>query len=175
MSNRAAIIFFERTAAPGWLRVLGSIAWACGLALLVLAIVDRDAIFGSAGGEFGAIVGVLVLTAVGWLSWRAAIVVTVTDSAVLISFRPIRTITIPRADIASVGTEMLSPSAFGGVGLRFLPPHDWAFLFDAGAGFVLERITRSTHYHVRSDQAQQIVTILSAHQADNPIQSKPSR
>lgn len=122
-------------------------------------MIDRQVIFTSVSGTVGTIVGLLVLGAVGWFSWMAAIVVVITDAAVTIRFRPFRAFTVPRMAIASVGIETLNPSAFGGVGLRFMPPHDWALLFSAGPGFVLERNSHSTRYHVRSDRAEHIVTI----------------
>jgi hypothetical protein len=84
----------------------------------------------------------------------------ITDATATIRFRPSRAFTVPRTAIVSVGAETLNPSAFGGVGLRFIPPHDWALPFSAGPGFVLERNSNSTYYHVRSDQAEQIVVIL---------------
>lgn len=143
-----------------WLRALALIAWAGGIVLLFVMVIDRDEIFRSVSGAVGATVGVLALAAIGCLSWTTAIVVTITDTKIRVRFRPFRAFTIPRADIASIGTETLSPSAFGGVGLRFVPPHELAFLFTAGPGFVLERTTRPTHYHVRSNHAQQIVTLL---------------
>jgi hypothetical protein len=155
-----AIIFSERTAAPGWLRVLAVIVWAGAVALLLVALFDRALISDGVGGTIGGIVGALVLTAVGWASWTAAIVVTITATTVQIGLRPFRAFNIPRMDIASVSAEVVDPSEFGGVGIRFMPPHDWAFLFTAGTGFVLERTTRSTRYHVRSDRAQRILALL---------------
>ena len=171
MSNQSGNILSERTPAPGWLRVLGISSWAGGLAFLFFAILDHEEIFASVGGTIGTAGGVLALAAAGWFSWAAAIVVTITDTTVRISYRPFRAFTIPRADIASVGTETLNPSAFGGVGLRFMPPHDRALLFTAGSGFILERTSRSTNYHVRSDQAQRIVAILREQPAGSFAQS----
>jgi hypothetical protein len=147
------------------------VSWAGGLAFLLFAILDREEIFPSVGGTIGTTSGVLALAAAGCFSWAAAIVVTITDTTVRISYRPFRAFTIPRADIASVGTETLNPSAFGGVGLRFMPPHDRALLFTAGSGLVIERTSRFTRYHVRSDQVQRIVALLREQPADTSAQS----
>lgn len=112
-AHRAATLSTDHDGAPTWMRAVGGVLLVAGLALVA-------AVLGWPGEapEVALIVPGSVGVAAGFLLLLARTGVTVTDTHVVLHFRPLPARRIARRRIVDVRLAEADASTYGGIGLR---------------------------------------------------------
>ncbi|PZE87209.1 hypothetical protein [Curtobacterium sp. MCBD17_032] len=135
----------DRQTAPVWMRVVGGVVLAAGLALTAAVLAwPGDA------PESALVVPGLVAVAVGALALAARAGFTVTEDAVVLHFRPLPPRRIARRRIARVRVTEADATTYGGVGLR-LGRRRRALVLTPGPGLEITDDAGRTTF-VRSDR-----------------------
>jgi hypothetical protein len=145
----------DRQTAPVWMRVVGGVVLAAGLALTAAVLAwPGDA------PESALVVPGLVAVVVGALALAARAGFTVTEDAVVLHFRPLPPRRIARRRIARVRVTEADATTYGGVGLR-IGRRRRALVLTPGPGLEITDDAGRTTF-VRSDRPCDAVRALGA-------------
>ncbi|TIH38711.1 hypothetical protein [Subtercola vilae] len=131
-------LFREVSGGPIWLRMAGVLVLVAAVLLVVDATVIDPASF-QGGGAIAAVVGAVVLLAVGILLLVVRIVVEVTVAEVALALAPLFTVRFARSEVAGAKAVDMIAREFGGVGYRVLPGNRRGLLLSSGTGVVVTR------------------------------------
>ncbi|GGF30152.1 hypothetical protein [Subtercola lobariae] len=152
-------LFREQTAAPVWLRVVGVIALVAAVVLAVDATALDPGSF-QGGSTVAAVVGVVVLIAVGLLALTVRIVILVDVAAITLALSPVWRVRFDRADIGSAKKVDIVAREFGGAGYRVLPGNKRGLLFTSGSGVAVLRTSTGVSYTVRTDRPDELLAAI---------------
>jgi hypothetical protein len=143
----------DRQGAPLWMRVVGGVSLAAGLALTA-------AVLGWPGDapESALVIPGLVAVVVGVLALAARAGLTVTEDAVVLHFRPLPPRRIARRAITAVRVTEADARTYGGIGLR-VGRRRRALVLTPGPGVEITDVSGRTTF-VRSDRPDEAVRAL---------------
>ncbi|PYY34375.1 hypothetical protein [Curtobacterium sp. MCBD17_030] len=154
----------DHQGAPAWMRVVGGVVLAAGLALTA-------AVLGWPGDapESALVIPGLVAVVVGVLALVARAGLTVTDDAVVLHFRPLPRRRIARRSITAVRVTEADARTYGGLGLR-IGRRRRALVLTPGPGVEITDASGRTTF-VRSDRPQDAVRALVGAAVDSTADS----
>ncbi|MCU1480376.1 MAG: hypothetical protein JWQ19_1162 [Subtercola sp.] len=165
MSGEAAsgaakrVLFREITAAPAWVRVVGVLALVAAVLLIVDAtLIDPSSFQG--GGAVAAVIGAVVLVAIGALALVVRIAVVVDETQVALALAPVWRVRFARSDVDSAKPVSIVARDFGGAGYRVLPGGKRGLLFTSGPGVAVVRRSTKISYTLRTERAAELIAAL---------------
>ncbi|UFS58875.1 hypothetical protein [Subtercola endophyticus] len=153
------VLFREVTPAPAWIRVVGVLALAAAVLLIVDAtLIDPSSFRG--GGAVAAVIGAVVLIAVGALALVVRIAVVVDETQVALALAPVWRVRFARNDVDSAKPVSIVARDYGGAGYRVLPAGKRGLLFTSGPGVAVVRRSTKISYTVRTERATELIAAL---------------